>query len=167
MDAGSVAAAACGDRSPTNKPGRRRWAPRGGEDDADEEPAVLVLSYFFRPPFLSFGRLRVGASRTRLLGIDNPNEDDAEVVIDRFPAAARGFSIEHRRFFVEVRGDSPGDGRELWRPQGRGLVRSCPAAGTGSRAVGRLRRAVRDWGPVAARPEGRRQPGMAGSGPSG
>ncbi|XP_050833088.1 abnormal spindle-like microcephaly-associated protein isoform X4 [Serinus canaria] len=101
MAAGSVAAAACGDSSPTNKPGRRRWAPRGGEDDADEEPAVLVLSYFFRPPFLSFGRLRVGASRTRLLGIDNPNEDDAEVVIDRFPAAARGFSIEHRRFFVE------------------------------------------------------------------
>uniref|UniRef100_A0A8D2N976 Calponin-homology (CH) domain-containing protein n=1 Tax=Zonotrichia albicollis TaxID=44394 RepID=A0A8D2N976_ZONAL len=69
------------------------------EEDADEEPAVLVLSYFSRPPFLSFGRLRVGASRTRLLGIDNPNEDDAEVVIERFPAAARGFSIESRRFF--------------------------------------------------------------------
>ncbi|NXC93197.1 ASPM protein, partial [Certhia familiaris] len=79
-----------------------RWAPRGGEDDADEDPAVLVLSYFSRPPFLSFGRLRVGASRTRLLRIDNPNDDDAEVVIDRFPAAARGFSIEHRRFVVEA-----------------------------------------------------------------
>ncbi|NXA80566.1 ASPM protein, partial [Thryothorus ludovicianus] len=84
-----------------NKPGRRRWAPRGGEEDADEDPAVLVLSYFSRPPFLSFGRLRVGTSRTRLLSIDNPNEDDAEVVIERFPAAARGFSIEHRRFFVQ------------------------------------------------------------------
>ncbi|NXW72258.1 ASPM protein, partial [Hirundo rustica] len=100
MAAGSVTAAARGDRSPNN-PARRRWALRGGEEDADEDPAVLVLSYFSRPPFLSFGRLRVGASRTRLLGIDNPNEDDAEVVIDRFPAAARGFSIEHRRFFVE------------------------------------------------------------------
>uniref|UniRef100_A0A8C3TWJ9 Abnormal spindle-like microcephaly-associated protein ASH domain-containing protein n=1 Tax=Catharus ustulatus TaxID=91951 RepID=A0A8C3TWJ9_CATUS len=91
------------DRSPAKNPGRRRWALRGGEEDADEDPAVLVLSYFSRPPFLSFGRLRVGASRTRLLGIDNPNDDDAEVVIDRFPAAARGFSIEHRRFFVKVR----------------------------------------------------------------
>ncbi|NWT33613.1 ASPM protein, partial [Cardinalis cardinalis] len=102
MAAGPVAAAARGDRSPANKPGRRRWAPRGGEEeDADEEPAVLVLSYFSRPPFLSFGRLRVGASRTRQLSIDNPNEDDAEVVIERFPAAARGFSIERRRFFVE------------------------------------------------------------------
>ncbi|TRZ18192.1 hypothetical protein HGM15179_008858 [Zosterops borbonicus] len=101
MAAGSVVAAARGDRSPASKPARRRWALRGGEEDADEEPAVLVLSYFSRPPFLSFGRLLVGASRTRLLGIDNPNEDDAEVVIDHFPAAARGFSIEHRRFFVE------------------------------------------------------------------
>ncbi|NXC62091.1 ASPM protein, partial [Aleadryas rufinucha] len=102
MAAGSVTAAARGDRSPASNPGRRRWAVRGGEEDADEGPAVLVLSYFSRPPFLSFGRLRVGASRTRLLGIDNPNEDDAEVVIDRFPAAARGFNIEHRRFFVEA-----------------------------------------------------------------
>ncbi|NWW31518.1 ASPM protein, partial [Panurus biarmicus] len=101
MAAGSVAAAARGDRSPANNPGRRRWAPRGGQEDGDEDPAVLVLSYFSRPPFLSFGRLRVGASRTRLLGIDNPNDDDAEVVVDRFPAAARGFSIEHRRFVVE------------------------------------------------------------------
>ncbi|NXQ46055.1 ASPM protein, partial [Catharus fuscescens] len=103
MAAGSVTAAAWGDRdrSPAKNPGRRRWALRGGEEDADEDPAVLVLSYFSRPPFLSFGRLRVGASRTRLLGIDNPNDDDAEVVIDRFPAAARGFSIEHRRFFVK------------------------------------------------------------------
>ncbi|XP_041885831.1 abnormal spindle-like microcephaly-associated protein [Corvus kubaryi] len=102
MAAGSVTAAARGDLSPAKNPGRRRWAVRGGEEDADEGPAVLVLSYFSRPPFLSFGRLRVGASRTRLLGIDNPNEDDAEVVIDRFPAAARGFSIEHRRFLVEA-----------------------------------------------------------------
>ncbi|KAM4773142.1 abnormal spindle-like microcephaly-associated protein [Cyanocitta cristata] len=102
MAAGSVTAAARRDLSPAKNPGRRRWAVRGGEEDADEGPAVLVLSYFSRPPFLSFGRLRVGASRTRLLGIDNPNEDDAEVVIDRFPAAARGFSIEHRRFLVEA-----------------------------------------------------------------
>ncbi|NXD38861.1 ASPM protein, partial [Copsychus sechellarum] len=103
MAAGSVAAEARGDRdrSPAKNPGRRRWALRGGEEDEDEDPAVLVLSFFSRPPFLSFGRLRVGTSRTRLLCIENPNDDDAEVVIDRFPAAARGFSIEQRRFFVE------------------------------------------------------------------
>ncbi|NXP19609.1 ASPM protein, partial [Scytalopus superciliaris] len=39
--------------------------------------------------------------RTLLLGVDNPNEEHAEVVIDRFPAAARGFSIEQRHFAVQ------------------------------------------------------------------
>ncbi|NXY16046.1 ASPM protein, partial [Atrichornis clamosus] len=101
MAAGPVPAAARCLHSPPAKPGRRRWGARGGEEDADEGPAVLVLSHFSRPPFLTFGHLRVGASRTRLLGIDNPNEEHAEVVIDRFPAAAKGFSIEHRRFFVQ------------------------------------------------------------------
>ncbi|KAM9378980.1 abnormal spindle-like microcephaly-associated protein [Phaethornis superciliosus] len=81
---------------------RRRWATRGAEEEAaEEEPAVLVLSHFSRPPFLSFGSLRVGASRTRLLGIDNPNAEDVEVVVDRFPASARGFSLQHRRFSVQ------------------------------------------------------------------
>ncbi|NXY71348.1 ASPM protein, partial [Glareola pratincola] len=84
-------------------PQRRRWAVRRGEEEADESPAVLVLSHFSRPPFLSFGSLRVGASRTRLLGIDNPNAEDADVVVDRFPASARGFSLEHRRFSVQSR----------------------------------------------------------------
>ncbi|NXN56031.1 ASPM protein, partial [Rynchops niger] len=82
-------------------PQRRRWAVRRGEEEADESPAVLVLSHFSRPPFLSFGSLRVGASRTRLLGIDNPNAEDAEVVVDRFPGSSRGFSLEHRRFSVQ------------------------------------------------------------------
>ncbi|XP_009472704.1 PREDICTED: abnormal spindle-like microcephaly-associated protein, partial [Nipponia nippon] len=86
---------------PAASPRRRRGAARGGEEDTEEAPAVLVLSHFSRPPFLSFGSLRVGASRTRLLGIDNPNAEDAEVVVDRFPASARGFSIEHRRFSVQ------------------------------------------------------------------
>ncbi|NXG09898.1 ASPM protein, partial [Sakesphorus luctuosus] len=103
MAAGSVPAAMRWECSPAANPGRRRWAERGGEEDEDEGegPAVLVLSHFSRPPFLSFGRLRVGASRTLLLGVDNPNEEHAEVVIDRFPAAARGFSIELRRFAVQ------------------------------------------------------------------
>ncbi|NXY90815.1 ASPM protein, partial [Alcedo cyanopectus] len=84
-----------------HSPGRRRWAARGGETEADEDPPVLVLSSFSRPPFLSFGSLRVGASRTRLLGIDNVNVEDADVVVDRFPDSARGFSIEQRRLFVQ------------------------------------------------------------------
>ncbi|XP_075013101.1 abnormal spindle-like microcephaly-associated protein [Calonectris borealis] len=101
MAAGFFPGAAVWELSSAASPRRRRWAARGGEEDADEAPAVLVLSHFSRPPFLSFGSLRIGTSRTRLLGIDNPNAENAEVVVDRFPASARGFSIEHRRFSVQ------------------------------------------------------------------
>ncbi|XP_057285268.1 abnormal spindle-like microcephaly-associated protein [Pezoporus wallicus] len=103
MAAGFFSGAAVWELSaPTNpRRRRRRWAIRGDEEDADEVPAVLVLSHFSRPPFLSFGSLHVGASRTRLLGIDNPNAEDTDVVVDRFPASDKGFSIEHHRFFVQ------------------------------------------------------------------
>ncbi|XP_065531390.1 abnormal spindle-like microcephaly-associated protein isoform X2 [Lathamus discolor] len=102
MAAGFFSGAAVWELSAAANPRqRRRWATRGDEEDVDEVPAVLVLSHFSRPPFLSFGSLRVGASRTLLLGIDNPNAEDTEVVVDRFPASDKGFSIEHRRFFVQ------------------------------------------------------------------
>ncbi|NWU96389.1 ASPM protein, partial [Upupa epops] len=85
-------------------PGRRLWAARRDaedDEDAEENSAVLFLSHFSRPPFLAFGRVRVGKSCTRLLCIDNPNAEDTEVLVERFPAAARGFSIENRRFVVQ------------------------------------------------------------------
>ncbi|NXP08625.1 ASPM protein, partial [Thinocorus orbignyianus] len=115
MAAGFFAGAAAWEHSP-----RRRWAVRRGEE-AEEGPAVLVLSHFSRPPFLSFGSLRLGASRTLLLGIENPNAEDAEVVVDRFPAAARGFSLEYRRFSVQ-------SGQRIfisitWTPSEEGKVR--------------------------------------------
>lgn len=124
MAAGPFAGAAVWERSSAANPGRRRWAARGREEDAEEAPAVLVLSHFCRPPFLAFGSLRVGASRTRLLGIDNPNAEDAEVVVDRFPASARGFSIEHRRFAVQVPGGG-GWGSASARRTGGGRVVPC------------------------------------------
>ncbi|XP_072199461.1 abnormal spindle-like microcephaly-associated protein [Excalfactoria chinensis] len=107
--------------SPSVSRRRRRWDVPRPEDDSDEEPAVLVLSHFSRPPYLSFGTVRVGASRTRLLGIDNPNVEHAEVVVDRFPASARGFSLERRRFSVE-------SGKRIfvhvtWTPPEEGKVR--------------------------------------------
>lgn len=104
MAARSFPEAAAWQLSPAGNPRRRRWAVPRPEDDSDEEPAVLVLSHFSRPPYLSFGSLRVGSSRTRLLGIDNPNAERVEVLVDRFPASATGFSLERRRFSVEVRG---------------------------------------------------------------
>uniref|UniRef100_A0A8B9T7X4 Abnormal spindle microtubule assembly n=1 Tax=Anas platyrhynchos TaxID=8839 RepID=A0A8B9T7X4_ANAPL len=106
------------DLSCAAKPRRRRWS----EDE--EDPAVLVLSHFSRPPHLSFGSLRVGASRTRLLGIHNPNAEDVEVVVERVPPPARGFSIGCRRFSLQV----PGSGQTIsvsvtWTPLEEGKVR--------------------------------------------
>lgn len=117
MAAGFFSGAAVWEPSAAANPRRRRrrWATRGEEEDADEVPPVLVLSHFSRPPFLSFGSLRVGASRTCLLGIDNPNAEDTEVVVERFPASDKGFSIEHRRFFVQVPGEARGRGAEAGR----------------------------------------------------
>ncbi|XP_012872750.1 PREDICTED: abnormal spindle-like microcephaly-associated protein, partial [Dipodomys ordii] len=59
-------------------------------------PAVLSLSHFCRSPFVSFGDVRVGASRTRPLLLLNPHDDAAEVHV-RVPAADLGFSVEPRR----------------------------------------------------------------------
>ncbi|KAM9130435.1 abnormal spindle-like microcephaly-associated protein isoform 2-T2 [Pangshura tecta] len=97
---GAAAAAAC-ELRPAESPGRRRrrWAGSGGEED--EDPAVLTLTHFSRPPFLSFGSLRPGASCTRLLAVDNPNPEEADVAVDRFPAPSTGFSLERRRFLVQ------------------------------------------------------------------
>ncbi|CAM5161545.1 unnamed protein product [Natator depressus] len=91
-------AAAAWDLSPAESPGRRRrrWADR-----EEEDPAVLTLTHFSRPPFLSFGSLRPGASCTRLLAVDNPNPEEADVAIDRFPAPSTGFSLERRRFLIQ------------------------------------------------------------------
>ncbi|NXA34176.1 ASPM protein, partial [Eudromia elegans] len=80
---------------------RRRWAAQHQKEEDEEDEAVLVLSHFSRPPFLSFGSLRLGASRTRLLRLDNPNAEDVEVAVERFPDATKGFSLEHRRFSVQ------------------------------------------------------------------
>lgn len=89
---------------------RRRW---GEAEDEEEPPAVLTLSHFSRPPFLSFGRVRLGVSRARLLGIDNPDAAAADVTVDRFPPPARGFGLERRRFLVQVGPGAVVDGGQV------------------------------------------------------
>ncbi|KAG8516120.1 Abnormal spindle-like microcephaly-associated protein, partial [Galemys pyrenaicus] len=80
-------------------PGEAR-RPRGAAAPAEAaSPPVLSLSHFCRSPFLCFGDVRLGASRTLGLALANPNAEVAEVKISRFPAPDRGFSVP-RRFFV-------------------------------------------------------------------
>uniref|UniRef100_A0A2I3HYI7 Assembly factor for spindle microtubules n=1 Tax=Nomascus leucogenys TaxID=61853 RepID=A0A2I3HYI7_NOMLE len=90
----------CWEVSPTE-----RRPPAGLRGPAAEEeassPPVLSLSHFCRSPFLCFGDVLLGASRTLSLALDNPNEEVAEVKISRFPAADLGFSVSQRCFVLQ------------------------------------------------------------------
>uniref|UniRef100_A0A8C6S2L6 Abnormal spindle microtubule assembly n=1 Tax=Nannospalax galili TaxID=1026970 RepID=A0A8C6S2L6_NANGA len=55
-------------------------------------PPVLPLSHFCAPPFLCFGDVRVGGSRTRPLVLYNPHEEALRVELLLMRAADRGFS---------------------------------------------------------------------------
>uniref|UniRef100_G1S8U9 Assembly factor for spindle microtubules n=1 Tax=Nomascus leucogenys TaxID=61853 RepID=G1S8U9_NOMLE len=84
--------------------GRDCWEVSPTERRPPEEassPPVLSLSHFCRSPFLCFGDVLLGASRTLSLALDNPNEEVAEVKISRFPAADLGFSVSQRCFVLQ------------------------------------------------------------------
>uniref|UniRef100_A0A2K5NXH8 Assembly factor for spindle microtubules n=1 Tax=Cercocebus atys TaxID=9531 RepID=A0A2K5NXH8_CERAT len=90
----------CWEVSPTE-----RRPPAGLRGPATEEeassPPVLSLSHFCRSPFLCFGDVLLGDSRTLPLALDNPNEEVAEVKISHFPAADLGFSVSQRCFVLQ------------------------------------------------------------------
>ncbi|XP_074076994.1 abnormal spindle-like microcephaly-associated protein [Macrotis lagotis] len=69
-------------------------SPRGS-------PALLRLSHFSRPPFLCFGDVRVGASRSLPLVLHNPNQEVLEVSVARLPPADRGFSVSPPRCVLQ------------------------------------------------------------------
>ncbi|XP_059761986.1 abnormal spindle-like microcephaly-associated protein isoform X2 [Balaenoptera ricei] len=88
------------ERSPPEP--RPRAGPRGPR--AEEEaasPPVLSLSHFCRSPFLCFGDVRLGASRTLPLALDNPNEEVAAVKLSRGPAAECGFTVWPSAFVLQ------------------------------------------------------------------
>uniref|UniRef100_A0A2K5QKA3 Assembly factor for spindle microtubules n=1 Tax=Cebus imitator TaxID=2715852 RepID=A0A2K5QKA3_CEBIM len=90
----------CWEVSPTERrPSAGLRGPAAEEEAAS--PPVLFLSHFCRSPFLCFGDVRLGASRTLPLTLDNPNEEVAEVKISHLPAADLGFSVSQRRFVLQ------------------------------------------------------------------
>lgn len=79
---------------------------------AESPPPVLPLSHFCAAPFLCFGDVRVGASRTRSLVLQNPHEEPLLVELSLLRAASQGFSVVPSRCELKVgaRGMSPGRG---------------------------------------------------------
>ncbi|XP_031240091.1 abnormal spindle-like microcephaly-associated protein isoform X2 [Mastomys coucha] len=81
----TVQAAYCPEES-----GRRARRDPAAEDAS---PPVLLLSHFCAVPFLCFGDVRVGTSRTRSLVLHNPHEEPLQVKLSLLRAAGQGFSV--------------------------------------------------------------------------
>lgn len=73
-------------------------------DDANKENDVPVLSLiqFSKAPFVTFGTVKLGTSRSAVLRLENPTEDaEAEVAIEKIPSS-KGFSVDHKTFTIQV-----------------------------------------------------------------
>ncbi|KAM3876201.1 abnormal spindle-like microcephaly-associated protein [Diretmus argenteus] len=73
------------------------------KDDNNKENDVPVLSLiqFSKAPFVTFGSVKLGTSKSAVLHIENPTEDAvAEVSIDKVPSS-KGFSVDQSRFTVQ------------------------------------------------------------------
>ncbi|KAK7504479.1 hypothetical protein BaRGS_00004345 [Batillaria attramentaria] len=85
-----------------------------------DEIETLVLTHFTKPPRIGFGKIILGRSKTRLLMVQNPNDYEQEVVVERFPFK-KCFNIDQTSFTV-----GPGDVASLtltWTPQEAGNCR--------------------------------------------
>nr|XP_057929820.1 abnormal spindle-like microcephaly-associated protein [Doryrhamphus excisus] len=72
-------------------------------DDPEKETEVPVLSLvlFSKAPFVSFGTVKVGTSKSAVLRIENPTEDaEVEVIVDRIPSS-KGFTANRNAFTIK------------------------------------------------------------------
>ncbi|KAK2908196.1 abnormal spindle-like microcephaly-associated protein [Channa argus] len=75
-------------------------------DDANKENNVPVLSLiqFSKAPFVTFGTVKLGTSKSAVLRIENPTEDvEAEVFVEKVPSS-KGFSVDHSTFTIQPEG---------------------------------------------------------------
>ncbi|XP_024134348.1 abnormal spindle-like microcephaly-associated protein isoform X2 [Oryzias melastigma] len=79
-------------------PGRRH------DGNKENDIPVLSLIQFSKPPFVTFGTVKLGTSKSAVLRIENPTEDvEAEVTVEKIPSG-KGFSINHNTFTIEPAG---------------------------------------------------------------
>ncbi|KAM9460689.1 abnormal spindle-like microcephaly-associated protein [Clarias gariepinus] len=84
------------DISPTYNPPLRT---HGHGKENDRQIPVLSLVHFSRSPFVSFGTVKLGSSRSLPLCVENPNEDVVTVAVDSIPSS-RGFSVNQTTFTI-------------------------------------------------------------------
>uniref|UniRef100_A0A674A7H9 Assembly factor for spindle microtubules n=1 Tax=Salmo trutta TaxID=8032 RepID=A0A674A7H9_SALTR len=72
----------------------------GNKENNSSHP-VLSLIQFSRAPFVTFGNVKLGSSKSSVLCIENPVEDaNIEVAIDKI-ASTKGFSVDQTRFTIQ------------------------------------------------------------------
>ncbi|KAK9519679.1 hypothetical protein VZT92_022391 [Zoarces viviparus] len=92
-------------------------------DDANKENdvPVLILTLFSKAPFVTFGSVKLGTSKSVVLRIENPTEDaEAEVTVEKIPSS-KGFSVDRNTFTIQ-----PEDSFSLtvtWTPTEEGGIR--------------------------------------------
>lgn len=75
---------------------------RGDIDNKENDVPVLSLVQFSKAPFLTFGTLKLGTSKSAVLQIDNPSEDvEAEVTVEKI-SSSKGFCVDRSRFTIQV-----------------------------------------------------------------
>uniref|UniRef100_A0A8D3BA68 Assembly factor for spindle microtubules n=1 Tax=Scophthalmus maximus TaxID=52904 RepID=A0A8D3BA68_SCOMX len=73
-------------------PGRSDAA--AAADDKENNVPVLSLIQFSKAPFVAFGTVKLGTSRSAVLRIENPADDaEAEVTVEKIPSG-KGFSVD-------------------------------------------------------------------------
>ncbi|XP_016356184.1 abnormal spindle-like microcephaly-associated protein homolog [Sinocyclocheilus anshuiensis] len=93
-----LAKAECLDFSPTFDSHCSRDKP--GKENNTSIP-VLSLLQFSRSPFVSFGTIKLGSSKSLPLRIENPTKDATTTVIVDKISASNGFSVDQRSFTIQ------------------------------------------------------------------
>lgn len=73
-----------------------------GDVNKENDVPVLSLIQFSKAPFLTFGTVKLGTSKSAVLRIENPTETaEAEITVEKIPAS-KGFSVDHQTFTIQV-----------------------------------------------------------------
>ncbi|XP_026178884.1 abnormal spindle-like microcephaly-associated protein isoform X2 [Mastacembelus armatus] len=92
-------------------------------DDANKENDVPVLSLiqFSKAPFVTFGTVKLGTSKSAVLRIENPTgAAEALVAVEKIPTS-KGFSVNHNTFTIQPEGSF--SLTVTWTPTDEGGVR--------------------------------------------
>lgn len=97
--ASTLARASVFDTSPRCNPPSRT---NGHGKETDALVPVLSLVQFSRSPFVTFGTVKLGSSKSLPLCIENPIEDAVvTVTVDKIPSS-KGFSVDQTTFTIPV-----------------------------------------------------------------